>query len=295
MKPEHNFIAERALAQHCAELLRPVPAASELSPLLAMAAERLGRSLRAALAPLLSGELPLVECVPQSEMSVEDFAARGGLNAWSVYSAGVAQERLLSSIDAEAVLRLVDRAFGGPGDAPSPLPRELPLSAELMVQRLESVMAVRLGEALGGRPVIRPLRRDSNLKQVQPFLPGTRLAVLAIDVTEGSRGPWTIRFAIPLTALAAMTGAVDAPAEPRKNAPSADPMSEPFADLPLSVTALLVDMAMPLSTISALEVGQVLNLPIARNVPLRIGKRTLGHGSIGAVDDRVAVQLNQLS
>jgi flagellar motor switch protein FliM len=57
----------------------------------------------------------------------------------------------------------------------------------------------------------------------------------------------------------------------------------------------LVDVALPLSAISRLEIGQVLAVPVARMVPLRVAGRTVAHGSIGAVDDRVAVQITQLS
>ena len=205
--------------------------------------------------------------------------------------------RLLTSIDADAVLRLVDRAFGGPGEAPHPLPRELPLSAELMVQRLEGVVAGRLGAALGSDDpaAIRPLRRESGLAQLQPFAEGTRLAVLELSVREGSRAPWTIRIAFPFNTLADLFGHGERP--PVASGPSgpADPTSEPFAQMPLPISAVLVDVALPLSAISALEVGQILSVPIARSVPLRAAGQTVAHGSIGAVDDRVAVQLTQLS
>lgn len=294
MKPERQMIAQRPLAQHCPQLLRPAPAAAELSPALAGAAERLSRSLRAALAPLLGGEPPMVECRTDSDIGIEEFGNAQGLNAWSVYSVDLGMDKLLSCIDAEAILRLVDRAFGGPGEAPRPLPRELPLSADLMVQRLEAVLAVRVGEALGGRPAVRPLRRDSTLAQVQPYAPGTRLCVVTMEISEGSRAPWTMRMALPSAALPTLTGLTPQSSTPARAA-KADPLAQPFADLPLQVSALLVDVPLPLSVISTLQVGQVLNLPIARNVPLRAGTRTLAHGAIGAVDDRVALQLTQLS
>lgn len=294
MKPERRIVAERPLARHCAELLRPAPASAELDPLLATAAERLARALRGALAPLLGGEPPMVECHVGPDIAIEDFAANPGLHAWSVYGTGPGQPQLISAIDAEAVLRLVDRAFGGPGEAPRPMPRELPLSGELMVQRMEAVLTARLGEALAGKPAIRALRRDSTLAQIQPYSPGTRLAVLTIEITEGTRAPWTVRFGLPVAALPALTGLSQLP-RPRKPAPPADPLAQPFADMPLPVRALLVDVALPLSTVSRLEVGQVLNLPIARSVPLRVGATTIAHGAIGAVDDRVALQLTQIS
>ena len=48
----------------------------------------------------------------------------------------------------------------------------------------------------------------------------------------------------------------------------------PFADLPLPLSAVLVDMAVPFATLSRLAVGQVLPVSVARNVPLRVGEQT---------------------
>jgi flagellar motor switch protein FliM len=37
----------------------------------------------------------------------------------------------------------------------------------------------------------------------------------------------------------------------------------------------------------------VLPVSVARAVPLRVGETTIAHGSVGAVDERVAVQITQ--
>lgn len=298
MKPERTFVAERALAQHCAALLRPQPSPSELLPSLARAAERLMRILRGALAPLVGGEPPLVECEGPAELAFEDFAsATIGLNAHSIYSAGIGTARLMTTIDAEAVLRLVDRAFGGKGEAPRPMPRELPMSGELMVQRIETIIAARLGEAFAtpAARAIRPLRRDTNLGQLQAFVPSARLSVLTLVVTEQGGAPWKLRLALPMAALADLLGEGEGTRTPRARAAPADPLAAPFGDMPLPVRAVLVDVPLPLSAISKLEIGQILSVPIARSVPVRVGTRTVAHGSIGAVDDRVAIQITQLS
>ncbi len=298
MRQNFALVAERALARHSTALLRPGPADADLIEALRQAAARLSRSLRGALARLCGGEAPDVVIDPPYEVAFADFA-RDGLCAYSTYSAAPSGECLLGAIDAEAVLRLVDRAFGGPGEAPRPLPRELPMSADLMVQRIELILAAQLGQALGsigaGRPTIHPLRRDSDLAQLQVYAPATRLAVLDIAVSEGSRAPWPIRLALPLTALAVLTGIATRPARPAHDAAPADPGAEPFAAMPLTITALLVDTRLPLHVVSQLEPGQVLNLPIARQVPLVAGRHGIGHGTIGAVDDRVAIQITRLA
>ncbi len=297
MKPERLLVAERPLAQHCAGLVRSGPGPAELLPALARAGERLARSLRGALAGLLGGEPPMVECGMPEDMAPADLAAAvPGLAAWSLYGLGDSTARLLSAVDAEAVLRLIDRAFGGPGEAPHPLPRELPLSAELMVQRVEAVLSANFAAAAGlpRANAVTALRRDSDFGQVQPFGPETRLAVLTLSVSEGGSRPWRMRLALPFPVLAGLFANAERPTASRRAA-AADPLDAPYGDLPLPVSAVLVDVALPLSVLSALEVGQVLAVPIARSIPVRVADRTVAHGSIGAVDDRVAVQLTQLS
>jgi flagellar motor switch protein FliM len=297
MKQDFAFVAERALARHSAALVRPGPAESDLLFALGQASARLGRSLRGALARLCGGDTLAIAIDAPAEIRMGDFAAEG-LSAYSTYTTPDAG-RLVSAIDAEAVLRLVDRAFGGPGEVPKPMPRELPMSAELMVQRIETILATHLGEALGARTTIRPLRRDTDLGQLNPYPADTRLTVLTISVSEGSRAPWPIRMAIPITALPALTGMAGEPDTPRAPGAPGNPNREPFAAVPLGITALLVDTRVPLHVVTRLEVGQVLTLPIARQVPLIAGtaavRHAIGSGTIGAVDDRVAIQVTQLA
>lgn len=298
MKHDFAFVAERTLARHSAVLLRPGPADADLLHALNQIGQRLARSLRGALARLCGGRPPTVEIDAPVEVSVADFA-RPGLCAYSLYEATPPGVPLFGAIDAEALLRLVDRAFGGPGEAPQPLPRELPLSADLMLQRLEAIIATQFALALpgaeGARAALHPLRRSTDWSELPAGAAATRLARLDIAVSEGLGAAWHIRLALPLVALPALTGlAPGAPAAPRSHAP-ANPGDEPFAALPLTLTARLIDTRLPLRTISQLEPGQVLNLPIARQVPLLAGQHAIGQGTIGAVDGSVAIQLSRLT
>ena len=296
MRQDFAFVAERALARHAPALMRPGPADADLIEALRIAVARLARGLRVSLVRLCGGEPPEVAIDLPHEATLAEFA-RPGLHAYSLYSAAPAGEQLVSAIDGAAVMRLVDRAFGGPGETPQPLPRELPMSADLMVQQIETILAIQLGLALGktpaGRPSIDPLRRDSDLAELQAFAPDTRLVVFEIAITEGVRAPWPIRIALPLSAVATLTGIAPPAGPAARDRTPADPASEPFAAMPLRLTAVLVDARLPLQAVSRLEPVQVLNLPIARQVPLVIGRRIIAHGTIGAVDDRVAIQITQ--
>jgi flagellar motor switch protein FliM len=304
MKPERTFVAERPLAQHAPELLRQGPGAAELLPLLARLGDRLARRMAAALAPLLGGEAPLVTCNAPREGNLSTLhGAIATLAANSLLGVNDTAP-LFVSIEAEPVLRIVDRAFGGKGEAPAPLPERFPMAAELMVGRMEALIADHLGAALAvtaGRalgasiPAITPQRRDSNLAMLAPFPEGQPLALMSMDVNDGSPHPWQITLAMPIGTLARLFGYAEG-AETLStslNRAIASPGDAPFDALPLQVSAIIVDMRVPFSAVANLAPGDVIPVSIARSVPLRVGEATFAHGTIGAVDERVAVQISR--
>ena len=297
MNSQHTFVAERRAAQHCAQLLRASPEPADQLGALARLGERLCAPLVQALAQLLGGEPPAVAAQPPHELGETELVQQvGALAANSLFATGVPGVTLLASIEGAAVLRLVDRAYGGKGEACGELPEAFPLSAELLVQRLEAILADCLIAALG-QADLRALRRAARLGELAPFPAGARLAVLPIEITDGSQTAWTLTLALPLTALPKLLGSGGAgalPAAPRSPR-AADPAAAPFAALPLGLTATLVDMPVSLATIAAMVPGTVLPVTIARAVPLAIGGSIIARGTIGAQDDRIAVQLTQLA
>ena len=102
MKPERPFIAERALADHCPQLLRQGPGAPDLLPLLTRMGERLARRMAGALAPMLGGEAPLVSCQSARETDVDSLGRSvASLAANSLFAVGPGEAPLLISIEAE--------------------------------------------------------------------------------------------------------------------------------------------------------------------------------------------------
>lgn len=294
MNSEHAFVAERAAAQHCAQLLRRGPEPADLLPALARAGERFARALAPALAGLIGGEAPTVTALAPSELRENELAGElGALAANSLLAPAAPGVTLLASIDGAAVLRLVDRAYGGKGDAAGPLPAQFPLSAELLIERLEAIVAACLGEALG-EAALRALKRNPRIEELAPFPAGAPLALLPIEVMEGARAPWKLRLVLPLAALPKVLGGSGGSAPARPKGP-ADPASAPYSEVPLPLVATLVDMNVPLSAISALEPGAVLPVAVARAVPLSIGGMVIARGSIGAQDDLVAIRLTQIA
>lgn len=292
MNTLHSFAAERRAAQHCAELLGRLPDSAALMPALARAGERIARLLVPGFAALLGGSDPDISPGAPIETDLAGLAERvGPLAASSLLASGRPGINLLASVDGETMLRLVDRAFGGRGEAGTPLPRSFPLSAELMIRRVEDLLAGCLGEALG-LTGLTALRRDSRLIDLAPFAPDARLCVLPFELCEGHSAPFRLLIAIERQHLADLVGHGDP--SPRQSTVPADPAAPPFADLPLPVTATLVDMRLPLATLARLEPGTVLPVAVARAVPLAIGPTIVARGTLGAQDDRIAIKLTQL-
>ncbi|MES2493190.1 MAG: FliM/FliN family flagellar motor switch protein [Pseudomonadota bacterium] len=296
MKPERALIAARAAANHCAQLVRTAPGADQLLPLLERSAERFARVLAPALAPLMGGgRVPTVKAQAARTADLSDllmFSPDLAANSLLESNAAGGTAPLLVTIDAAAILRMVDRTFGGRGEAPSPLPDAFPGSAELMVRRVEGVVASHLAAALtpGTGATVKPIRRDSSLVALEPFAPGAALAIVELDVHEPGGDTWLLTLALPLAALPTLFGGAPRSARVVPGEP-ADPAARPFGAVPLTLTAVLVDMTMPMAVAAALEPGMIVPVAVARQVPLQIAGLTIATGTVGAADDRVALQI----
>lgn len=268
----------------------------DLGPAVTDLSENLARTLALGLSRLSGGEAPAVTFAAQGELSELDLLdAIAPLAANTLFGAGIRKLPFIASLEAASVFRLVDRAFGGRGDVPHPLPDAFPLSAELFATRLESVLAAAIGDALGPKnaTTITAIERHGRIARLVPQIVGAKLTVLEFEVAEAGCAPWKVVLAIPeatLDALIAHDPAAN-PAKARKLA--ANPAEEPFGDVPLPVSAMLVEMQIAFSRLSALQPGDVLPVSVARNVPIRVGDKTIAYGTIGEVDDRVAVQLTR--
>lgn len=281
-----------APARHCDELLGSTPRAEELAAALSLLGGRLARVLPVSLARVAGGDPAAMRVGTPAGCTIE--AVENGhptLCSHSLMGIGTQRLPMLVSFEAAPVLRLVDRAFGGSGKLPDPLPEAFPLSAELLLARIEQAIATALWAALGDSEEQRahPMRRDTNVRQLDPFAKGEDLMQLGLEVIEDGLDPWALTLTFP---HATLIGALLAPRpvrRARKVVP--DPASEPFASVPMPVTAVLVDMTLGFSRLSELQPGDVLPVAVARSVPLQVDGRTIATGTIGEVEDRVAVQI----
>ena len=294
MKPERAFIAERIAAQHCPELLRAGLSPAEMLPMLEKAGHRLSRTLGPALASMLGGKAPAVHVAAPRTIDAGDLGLLiAQLAANSMLAAGRQGTPILVSLEAGAVLRIVDRTFGGSGELSGLLPKEFPLSAEMVISRLETLIASQIAETLElrGDDAVRILRRNGNLDELAAFPSTCQLALVEFEVSGQDGEKLVITLALPMDRLVELFGHGERPVSVRRE--PANPTNEPFGDVQLSVQAVLVDMQLPMSVIANLEPGQILPVAVARKVPLRIGEKTIAEGAVGEIDDRVAIQITQ--
>lgn len=298
MKPERKIVAERPLAQHCAELVRTAPGAAELAARLNEAAARLARNLGPALAPLAGGKGLVVKPREVRELAEIEFSLLiPGLAANTLFGVGPEGQPLVASIDAGAVLRMIDRTFGGRGTVPDKLPAEFPGSAGLMIARLEALLGAQLSAALGlpaDAPLV-ALRRSGVLDELAPFPGVDSLTMLELQVVEAGGETWPITLAMTPATLAAIFAAAPAPTAGKRRR-AADLLARPFAEVPLGLSAVLVDMRLSMKVLAALRPGALLPIAVARQVPLRVSDPsgdgpTLATGTVGAAEDRVALQI----
>jgi flagellar motor switch protein FliM len=275
-------------ASHCDALFRQRAEEVDLLPEFGRLGERLARALGPALVAFGGGKTAEVCAIGVERRSGGEIASElDRLGAHALLGTG--KHRLLVSIDGAALLAQLDRAFGGTGEVGSKLPAVLPLSADLLAQRVEQAVAELLTQLVDLPQPFEVTERDGSYATLAPFRSGDALAVLTLEVVERGGKPMRLALATRAETLAALLP----PTEARKRVPErrTGPLDTPFGEIALTLEAVLTEMRIPLSRIAALEPGQTLAIPVARAIPLRIGGTVVARGTIGELDDRVALQI----
>ena len=283
-------IAQRA-ATHCDALLKRQSTPDDLALEFEQFGERAALALRPTVAQAWGDPaIQVRSCGIRTTAAGKLKDICGGLAAVSLH-AFADERKLLMSIDGRALLEQLDRAFGGSGLVGEDLPAELPVSADLLAKRFEAQAAATLTAELGGIEFRADQRGD--LTALRPYAAKAELAVLTLELCGAGGRTWQLVLAVEAEHLSALL--------PRRScAQSLNPkrkstMSQaPFSDLPLSANATLVDMTVPLHRLAALAPGVVLPIMVARSVPLQVGEITIARGTIGQVDEQVALQITQI-
>lgn len=278
-------------ADHCSALLKRRAAPGELVPEFERVGERIAVALRRVAAAAWADSAIQVSALGAQTVALAEIdSSAAPLTVNSLHGFGK-DHRLLLSLDGRALLEQLDRAFGGSGDLDRDLPAELPFSADILAKRFEAQVVEILSSELGSVP-LRSLQRGGPAVALWANGTAPELAQIAFEVSGSTGKPWRIAVSVETEHLAFLLPRHAAPKKPGE-AQRATVGGAPFGELPLSATATLVDMAIPLHRLAGIAPGTVLPIMVARSVPLHVGDVVVARGSVGDVDDQVALQITQ--
>lgn len=290
MKPERTLKAAGLAVSHCEALFRQSGEQVDLLPEFGKLGERLARAIAPSLAAFSGGKAPEVRVESVTRMNGGELAGKIlPLAANSVLGSEDGSHRLLLSIDGAAILAQLDRTFGGTGEITEALPKTLPLSADLLAQRLEKMVTEALDQFVTDLAPLAVAERDTSYPTISPYRKADSLAVLTLEIEDAGLKSWTM---IVATKAETLPSIVSPPSSPkRRERRKSGPLDDPFAGVPLTVEAVLAEMRIPLSRLAAFAPGQTIPIPVARAVPLRVGGTIIAKGTVGELEDRAALQL----
>ena len=304
MRMTHTFAAARPVAQHCRELTQRGPRPEERAVLLSAWRRDLARILADELSGLLSGDRLDVAVSEPEALSGHAVLERIGPVAANSLLRVAGGETVLASFDLATATALTDRSFGGEGKPDPAVPDRLPRSAALLVDEIAATIAQAISRAGLGDHAASPdmvaggevILRSESAARLKPFNAETPALLFTLVIANRQGCQWQALVALAaerMERLLPVPGRGPAPSGNRKPHAPADPMAAPFSTIPLPLHVVLTEIDLPLVRLQNLAPGDTLPLAMGRQVPLMLGDRPLAHGSIGTLEDRMAIRLTR--
>ena len=293
MSPVETSASGRPVARHCVELMGRAAHSEASETRFDEASADLARAIAAPLGALLGGVRLRIACSPVENVAAHVLAERtGSLAGNCLLRFDEAGTHVLASIAIGELLTLTDRVFGGEGEVVDTLPEEMPLTADLVASQVEQLLSDAFAAALAPLAQPKVAGRSPSYARLAPFAVADECHAFTLIVSEPDRPDWVITLMADATSFAALFASQPkAPVTVKRS----DPLAAPFGELPLALEATLAEMMLPLARLSDLKPGDTIPLALFREVPLKISETTFAYGSIGAVDERVALQLTRMN
>lgn len=289
MIKQKPFTPAGRAANHWAQLLGRRESQVDQRPSFDEFGKRLAIALQGCAAEVAGDPGVRVTSLGAREMRGGDlFGLWGPFVVVSRHHFGMPGQSLYLAFDGRAILEQLDRTFGGAGDIGDALPAQLPRSAVILARRFECRLLAAIASELGGVDFVSG--GDASGDAMATIDPDAAMTALTIEVATKGR-EWQIGIVLDTASLPSLLAkSVLRPgmAGSRGRAGIGD---APFADLPLTAGARLVDMKIPLHRVATIAPGAILPIRVARNVPLQIGDVVIARGTLGEVDEQVALQI----
>lgn len=260
---------------------------------------RLAKSLKGSFEPLV-GEGARCWAEPLSVQRFGDYRSERpqGLTAWLPLAMTPGRGRALIVADGKLVFEMLDRFFGGEGEAPHPLPAEFTGSAETLLARLSASIATQLAPAweMLARIEFAPVAPAAPLSAAPEIDAGEALVVTRLGVAAGDAKPQWIDILYPVSALKPYTPSLTAKViggEPEPEPEWRNGLTRAAMALRLPVRSVLAEPVVPLSMLMALKAGDVIPLAFGPDVPVMVARRRIGSGTAGTANGRAAIRLTR--
>ena len=260
---------------------------------------RLAKSLKGSFEPLV-GEGVRCWAEPLSVQRFGDYRAERPqtLTAWLPLAMAPGRGRALIVIDGHFAFEMLDRFFGGEGEAPEPLPAEFTGSAETLLTRLSATLAAQLAPAweLLANIEFVPAPLFSSLAAVPELDAGDAMVVTRLGVATGDAKPQWIDILYPVAALKPYTPSLTAKViggEPEPEPEWRNGLTRAALALRLPVRSVLAEPVVPLSTLMALKPGDVIPISFGPDVPVMVARQQIGCGTVGTANGQAAIRLTR--
>lgn len=260
---------------------------------------RLAKSLKSRIEPY-AGEGARCWAEPLAVQRFGDYRSErpAGLTAWLQLAMTPGRGRALVAIDGKFAFEMLDRFFGGDGEAPHPLPAELTGSAETLLKRLAGDIATQLE---GAWELLAPIEftgvESAMPLSVTPEIDASDAMVFTrLGVAAGDSKPQWIDILYPVTALkphspsltAKVIGGEPEPEPEWRNALTRNAMA-----LRLPVRSVLAEPVVPVSMLMSLKPGDVIPISFGPDVPVMVAKQQIGFGTVGTANGRAAIRMTR--
>lgn len=260
----------------------------------------LARTLRGVFEPILRREAR-IWAEPLVVQRFADYRAERpeSLTAWLPMAMAPLPGTALVLFDGKFVLEMLDYFFGGPGDAPSPLPTEFSPAAEAMVNRLGQMLAPPLRSAWEplARIEFRPGRAESSPALLADFDGEDAVVITRFGIATGSAKPTFVDIIYPVTALKPYAPSLTGKVHGRAALP--DPawrngLTRAVMGVKFPVRSVLAEPMISLVKLMELKAGDVIPISFGNDVPVMVGRDRLGTGTVGTSNGRAAIKLTTI-
>ncbi len=260
---------------------------------------RLAKSLKGSFEPLV-GEGARCWAEPLSVQRFGDYRAERPqtLTAWLPLAMTPGRGRALIVIDGNFGFEMLDRFFGGEGEAPQPLPAEFTGSAETLLTRLSDTIGRQLAPAweLLAKIDFVPAPVFASLSTVPEIDAGEAMVVTRLGIAAGEAKPQWIDILYPVAALKPYTPSLTAKViggEPEPEPEWRNGLTRAALALRLPVRSVLAEPVVPLSTLMALKPGDVIPISFGPDVPVMVARQQIGCGTVGTANGQAAIRLTR--